>query len=65
MSISPGFLNTDADGGLSMGGVAFGLGWMAKNGTWVGVEREYSGEGVLREVRSTTACHGGWVGGAM
>ena len=65
MMISPGFLHSEVDGGLSMGGLVFGLGWMAKDGTWVGLEREYSGEGSLREVRSMSACQGGWVGGAM
>uniref|UniRef100_A0A061SMM1 Uncharacterized protein n=1 Tax=Tetraselmis sp. GSL018 TaxID=582737 RepID=A0A061SMM1_9CHLO len=65
MAISPGFLHDDADGGLSIGGVVFSFGWMAKDGTWVGLEREYSGEGHLREVRSSTACRGGWVGGEM
>jgi hypothetical protein len=30
-----------------------------------GLQREYSAEGMLMEVRSRTAVKGGWVGGRM
>ncbi len=31
----------------------------------VGVQREYTADGLLAEVRSRTAVKGGWVGGRM
>mmetsp|Transcript_23263 Transcript_23263/g.58413 ORF Transcript_23263/g.58413 Transcript_23263/m.58413 type:complete len:188 (+) Transcript_23263:311-874(+) len=69
MSLTAGYSADDDDNpagdNLGVGGVVFGLGWMARDGTWISLERDYSGEGVLREVRSSSACQGGWVGGAM
>ncbi|GAX74326.1 hypothetical protein CEUSTIGMA_g1775.t1 [Chlamydomonas eustigma] len=46
-------------------GLCIGLTWMHTDGQALQVERYYDGEGVLRDVRHTSAVKGGWSGGSM
>ena len=46
-------------------GVVMSFSWLLSEGTCLGVEREYTYEGRLREVRNTSAVRGGWSGGRV
>ena len=46
-------------------GLRISVGWLVREGTLIGLQREYDSEGHLTEVRSRTAVRGGWVGGQM
>ncbi|KAK9909661.1 hypothetical protein WJX75_005765 [Coccomyxa subellipsoidea] len=46
-------------------GLCISFHWLVNERTLVGLQREYSAEGMLMEVRSRTAVKGGWVGGRM
>jgi hypothetical protein len=47
------------------GGLTFGVGWLAEDGTRAFMERSYQVNGRLDEVRSGQEVKGGWVGGSM
>ncbi|EIE22064.1 hypothetical protein COCSUDRAFT_66811 [Coccomyxa subellipsoidea C-169] len=59
----------DAQEGMETEGQGRGLcvsfHWLVNERTLIGLQREYSADGLLMEVRSRTAVKGGWVGGRM
>ncbi|CAL8461581.1 g1112 [Coccomyxa elongata] len=46
-------------------GICISFHWLVNERTLIGLQREYSADGMLTEVRSRTAVKGGWVGGRM